>query len=293
METRDFVVSTENTCDMPPAYYREQGVNRLELTFTMDDVEYPTWGENAMTSAQFYHMLREGSIGKTAQVSVEKAAEAFEALVERGLDVFHLAFSSNLSGTYQSCSIAAQDVMARHPGSRIVVVDSLAASMGQGLLLHYVLGLKAAGHSLEDCRQLVEKNKLRFCHNFIVDDLHFLHRGGRVSKAAAIVGTALGIKPVLHVDDEGRLVNVGKVRGRKQALHWLVDKMAQHLDSSATETVFISHGDCLEDAQYVADLVKERFAIEDIRIGDVGPVIGSHSGPGTVALFFIGDSRDV
>ena len=290
MAERDFVLSTETTCDMPMSYYAQQGVNLLGLTFTIDGVNYNSV-DSPMTSAQFYAKVREGALPKTAQVSVAQASASFERLVEEGKDILHLAFSSGLSGTCQACALAAREVMERHPGSRIVVVDSLAASMGQGLMLHYLVTLKQEGKTLDQCRQLVEENRLRFCHNFTVDDLFHLHRGGRVSKMSAVLGTALGIKPALHVDDEGHLINVAKVRGRRQSLDWLVDRMAEHRDASSSLPVFISHGDCLEDAQYVAGLVTKRFGITDISIGDIGPVIGSHSGPGTVALFFLGDSR--
>ena len=292
MAERDFIISTETTCDMPMSYYTDHGVNLLGLTYTIDGVDYNSV-ESPMTSAQFYDRVRGGALPKTAQVSVSRATESFEKLAAQGYDIFHLAFSSGLSGTYQACTLAAQDVMERYPGTRIVVVDSLAASMGQGLMLHYLCSLKASGLSLEKCREMIMENRLRFCHNFTVDDLNHLHRGGRVSKMSAVLGTALGIKPALHVDDDGHLINVAKVRGRRQSLDWLVDRMAEHLDKTSHLPVYISHGDCLADAQYVAKLVTDRFGITDILIGDIGPVIGSHSGPGTVALFFLGDSRNL
>ena len=293
MEARKYIISTETTCDMEMSYYREHSVHLLGMTYTLNGTEYDSASEENLPIKEFYRQLREGGESKTAQVSLDKATSAFEKLVEEGYDVFHLAFSSALSGTYQSCTVAANDVMERHPEAKIVVVDSLAASMGQGLMLNYVVTLKEQGKSLEELTAIIEAEKLRFCHNFTVDDLHFLHRGGRVSKMTAIMGTALGIKPTLHVDDEGRLINVGKVRGRKQSLNWLVDKMGERIGSHKNEVVYVSHGDCEDDAKYVADLVKKRFGIKNIVLGYIGPVIGTHSGPGTVALFFMGDTRDI
>lgn len=292
-EKKNYVLSTETTCDMDRAYYEENGINLLGLTYSLEGREYDSAGEDNLTSQEFYRLVREGAMPKTAQVPVEKAVNAFEELVQKGYDIFHLAFSSALSGTYQACCIAAQEVMEKYPGAVIRVVDSRCASMGQGLLLNYAVALKNRGLSLDELTSTIEDAKLHFCHNFTVDDLNHLHRGGRVSKMTAILGTALGIKPLLHVDDEGRLINVGKVRGRKQSLNWLVDKMAEKVGDCRNEVIYISHGDCYDDAKYVADLVKKRFGIKKVVIGDIGPVIGSHSGPGTVALFFMGETRDI
>ena len=165
--------------------------------------------------------------------------------------------------------------------------------MGQGLMLDYCVRLKDKGFSLSELTETITRDRLKFCHNFTVNDLFHLHRGGRVSKMSAVVGTALGIKPLLHVDDDGHLINVGKTRGRKQALTWLVDRMADRIGDNKNEKIFISHSACYEDAKFVADLVRERFHIDDILIGDIGQVIGSHTGIGTVALFFVGDTRDI
>lgn len=293
METRKYIISTETTCDMEMSYYKEHNIHLLGMTYTINGIEYDSASQENLPIKEFYRQLRDGGESKTAQVSLDKATSAFEKLVEEGYDVFHLAFSSALSGTYQSCTIAAKDVMGRHPGAKIIVVDSLAASMGQGLMLNYAVTLKEQGKSLEELAAIIEAEKLHFCHNFTVDDLHFLHRGGRVSKMTAIMGTALGIKPALHVDDEGRLINVSKVRGRKQSLNWLVDKMEERVGNHKNDVVYVSHGDCEDDAKYVAELVKKRFGIKNIVIGYIGPVIGTHSGPGTVALFFLGDTRDI
>ena len=279
---REYVLSTETTCDMPREYYPSHDINLLGLTYLIGDKEYDSAAEDSLSPKEFFDMIRNGAMPKTSQVTVEKAYNSFEKIVKQGKDIFHLAFSSGLSGTYQSCCIAAADIMEHYPDARVVVVDSLAASMGQGLMLSYAVKLKEEG-----------KTRLKFCHNFTVNDLFHLHRGGRVSKMTAVVGMALGIKPLLHVDDAGHLINVGKTRGRKAALTWLVDKMGEKIGNNVNDAVYISHSDCYDDAKFVADLVKERFGIQNILIGDIGQVIGSHTGIGTVALFFIGDSREV
>ena len=293
IEKKGFVLSTEATCDMAPDYYLQNQINLLGMTYTINGKEYEEASEGSLSSEEFYRLVRAGAMPKTAQVSVDRAAQSFEKLVQEGYDILHIAFSSALSGTYQACTIAANDIMEKYPGTVIRVVDSLCASMGQGLLLNYAVGLKKQGLSLHELADKLEADKLHFCHNFTVDDLNHLHRGGRVSKLTAVLGTALGIKPLLHVDNEGRLINVGKTRGRKQSLEWLVDRMAERIGSYQNDVVYISHGDCLEDAKYVAELVKKRFGIKKIVIGNIGPVIGSHSGPGTVALFFLGETRNI
>ena len=293
MAEREYVISTETTCDMPKSYYAENGINLLGLTYTIGGKDYDSAAGDSLSSAEFYQMIREGAMPKTSQVSIEKAAQSFEKLVRQGKDIFHLAFSSGLSGTFQSLSIAAKEVMDHNPGSKIVVVDSLAASMGQGLMLNYAVQLKKEGKSLDELAAIITRDRLKFVHNFTVNDLFHLHRGGRVSKMTAVVGSALGIKPLLHVDDNGHLINVGKTRGRKQALGWLVDKMAERIGDNRNDWVYISHSACKEDAEYVAGLVRDRFHIENILIGDIGQVIGSHTGIGTVALFFVGDSREI
>lgn len=278
---------------MPREYYPSHDINLLGMTYLIGDKEYDSAAEDSLSPKEFYDMIREGAMPKTSQITVEKAYSSFEKIVKEGKDIFHLAFSSGLSGTYQSCCIAAADIMEKYPGSKVIVVDSLAASMGQGLMLSYALKLKEEGKTLSELTEIITRDRLKFCHNFTVNDLFHLHRGGRVSKVSAVVGMALGIKPLLHVDDAGHLINVSKTRGRKAALTWLVDKMEEKVGNNVNDAVYISHSDCYEDAQFVAELVKQRFGIQNILIGDIGQVIGSHTGTGTVALFFMGDNREV
>jgi len=293
MDTRKYMLSTETTCDMDPVFYATHSINLMGLTYTINDVEYDSMGENVLPIKDFYQLVRDGAMPKTSQVTVEKATASFEKLLESGYDILHISFSSALSGTYQSCCIAADDLREKYPDRKIVILDTRCASMGQGMLLTYAWQMKEAGKSLDEVAAIVEEEKFHLCHNFTVDDLFHLHRGGRVSKMTAILGSALGIKPTLHMNDAGQLINVGKVRGRKASLTWLVDKMEEKFDRKKSELVYISHGDAYDDAKFVADLVKKRFGIKNVLIGDVGPVIGSHSGPGTVALFFFGTSREV
>ena len=214
-----------------------------------------------------------------------------EPALKEGKDVLVVAFSSGLSTTYQSAVIAAEELKETYPDRTVTVVDGLAASLGQGLLVWYACHKRDEGLSLAELAAWIEDNKQHICHWFTVDDLMFLKRGGRVSAATALVGTMLSIKPVLHVDAEGHLINVGKVRGRKAAIKALADKVGELGAGYDNSTVFISHGDCADEAQILADMLKEKYGVKEVVLGYVGAVIGSHSGPGTIALFFLGDHR--
>ena len=217
--------------------------------------------------------------------------DTFTPILESGRDILYLAFSSGLSGTYNGSVIAANDLMEKYPGSKVISVDTLAASVGEGLLVYAAAKKREEGLSLDELAQWVTDNRLHLCHWFTVDDLNHLKRGGRVSPAVAIIGTALGIKPVMHVDDEGHLIPVSKVRGRRKSLDALVEHMAETCDKPESQTIFIGHGDSKEDAEYVAKLVRQKFKVKNIILNYIGPVIGSHSGPGTIALFFFGTHR--
>lgn len=284
-----FIITTDTTADLPEEYLKEHGLGLMSLGYIIEGESYD-W-ENPLPVEEFYAKMRNGSMPTTSQVNPDGAKEVFLKYLDQGLDILHIAFSSGLSGTYSSTVIAAEELKEERPERKIIVVDSLCASLGEGLLVHKAVQLKEAGKSLEEVAKWVEDHKMEICHNFTVNDLFHLHRGGRVSKATAILGTMINIKPVLHVDDEGHLVALSKVRGRKKSLNALVDRMAEQTKGFENDVVYISHGDCLEDAQYVADQIRERFGIADILINYVGPTIGAHSGPGTVALFFMGQPR--
>lgn len=244
-----------------------------------------------MDEPAFYAKLRAGSVSTTTQVNSEEFLHVFTPLLEAGQDVLYIAFSSGLSGTCQSALLARKELKERFPDRKLEVFDSLCASMGEGLLVYHAAKLRREGKSLEEVLSWLRENALRLCHWFTVDDLNHLKRGGRVSTATALVGTILGIKPVLHVDDEGHLIPVTKVRGRKQSLDALVKRMEDTVEDPAGQMVFISHGDCLDDARYVERQIREKLGVEQVEIGYIGPVIGAHSGPGTVALFFLGKER--
>ena len=239
----------------------------------------------------FYDMLRAGELATTSAVNVAEYTQAVEPILQEGKDVLILAFSSGLSSTYQASVLAAEELREKYPDRKIYTVDTLCASLGQGLLVYLAVQEQRKGRSIEEVRDWAESTKLHLCHQFTVDDLHFLKRGGRISATTAVVGSMLQIKPVLHVDNEGRLINIGKARGRQASLKALVDKMEKTVTEEGKKTVFISHGDCRKDAVTVADMVRERFGTQDIRINFVGPVIGAHSGPGTLALFYLGTER--
>lgn len=290
MAQQNYVIFTDTNADLPKEYLQENGLEVLALSVTIDGVFYNGVDE-MIDSQEFYKKMRAGIPAKTMQINPDQAEKAFERWLEKGFDLLYIAFSSGLSGSYNSAVIAAQDLAPRFPDRKIQIVDSLAASLGQGLLVHYAVEMKKRGSTIEEVVGWLEENKLHLCHLFTVDDLNHLYRGGRVSKTAAMVGTVLNIKPTLHVDDAGKLIPVGKVRGRKQSLNALVDMMAAQMGEYRNEVFFVSHGDCIEDAEYVARLVEERFHIQKHLINYVGPTIGAHSGPGTVALFFLGEKR--
>lgn len=288
----DFVLMTDSCCDLSAEMQQELGITILPLVLQFGEQSYRNWPDGREIGFQeFYTRIRAGETATTSAVSVGDFEVAMTEILSSGKDLLYLAFSSALSTTYQSACIAAEDMREQFPDRKIAIVDTLSASMGQGLLAYLCAQEKAKGKSLEEVRDFAETTKHRLCHWFTVDDLNHLKRGGRVSSAAAFFGTMLSIKPVLHVDTEGCLIPMSKSRGRKAALMALVDQMEKTAEDPAHQTVFISHGDCLEDAETVAQEVRRRFGTTDIRINYVGPVIGNHSGPGTVALFFLGKER--
>ena len=289
---QDYIIMTDSCCDLTDQMARELELEVLPLTMTMDGEEYPnTLDGRYITNEEFYKRLRAGKTSTTAAANVGQFEDAMRAVLGRGQDILCLCFSSALSTTYQSAVIAAENVAPDFPERTIRVIDTLSASRGQGLLVYLAAQKKKEGLTLSQLGDWVEDNKLHVCHWFTVDDLNFLKRGGRVSAAAALFGTMLAIKPVMHVDDEGRLIPVSKARGRKASLTALVDRMEATAIDPAGQTVFISHGDCLEDAEFVAGEVRRRLGVETVHINYVGPVIGNHSGPGTMALFFLGSER--
>lgn len=289
----DFEIVTDSCCNLKEKMIEEFGLHILPLTFMSEGEEYRSYLKGEVTDlSQFYAMMREGKVFTTSLPNMADTEALLRGLLDAGRDILYIGFSSGLSGTYEATSLLMRELTPEYPGRTLLAVDTLAASGGQGLLVWHAVQKARAGSSTEEVRDWLEANKLKLAHWFTVDDLMFLFRGGRVSKTSAWAGTLLNIKPVMHVDDEGHLVPLEKVRGRKKSLNALVDHMAATADAPIGEqTVFITHGDCLEDAEYVADQIRERFGVRDIVINYVDPVIGAHSGPGTMALFFLASGR--
>lgn len=289
---RDYVIMTDSCCDLTAQMAEELGLVVLPLSLQMGGKTYRNWLDGRDIGFQdFYARIRGGETATTSAINVGDFEEKMREVLQSGRDILCINFSSALSTTYQSAVIAAEELRGEFPDAKILVVDSLCASLGQGLLVYLCAREKKSGKTLEEVRAFAEETKGKVCHWFTVDDLNHLKRGGRISAATALFGTMLAIKPVMHVDDGGRLTPVGKARGRKASLTALVDNMAESAIDPAAQTVFISHGDCGEEARFVADEITRRLGVKDININFVGPVIGNHSGPGTMALFFIGTHR--
>ena len=289
---REYTIITDSCCDLPASLAKDLGLKVLPLTVMINGVEYANYlDEREITFEEFYKKMRDGAEGSTSAVNGESLKQAIEEEVAQGKDVLILAFSSALSATCNIAVRTAEEMSKKYPDRKIYAVDTLAASLGQGLLIYHACKQKEAGKSIDEVKAFVEDNRLKLAHWFTVDDLHFLKRGGRVSRTSAVLGTMLSIKPVLHVDNEGRLINMFKTRGRASALSKMVEEMEQTVIDPEEQTVFISHGDCIEDVYKLIEMIKAKMNVKDFVVNYVGPVIGSHSGPGTLALFFLADKR--
>lgn len=285
----EYIITVNSTVDLPKEWLKERNVPVLPLRYTIDGETYVDM--EGLSSKEFFQKLREGKMAVTTQMNPEQAKEALEPFLKEGKDILHLAFSSGLSGTYNSIRIAAEELQEEYPERKVIVIDTLCACLGEGLLLYYALKLQNEGKSIDETVQWVEENKLHICHNVTVDDLNHLQRGGRVSKTAAVLGTMVQIKPIIYLNDQGCLQVIGKERGRKKSIHKIVDMAVKQSEGYDNEIVMITHGDCLEDAEYLASLVREKMGIENILINNIGTVIGSHTGPGVLAVFCMGDKR--
>ena len=288
---REFIITVNSTVDLPKEWLEERHVPVLPLKYTIDGETYTDM--SGLTAKEFFQKLREGHMSVTSQINPEEAREMLEPFVKEGKDVLHLGFSSGLSGTCNSMRIAAEELAEDYPEAKIIVIDTLCACLGEGLLLYYALKLKEEGKTIDEIAKWAEENKLHVCHNVTVDDLNHLHRGGRVSKTSAVLGTMVKIKPIIIMDDNGCLKVVGKERGRKKSLNKIVDMAAKQAEGYENEIIMITHGDCPEDAEYVAKRVQEKMGIQNIYINNIGTVIGGHTGPGVVAVFCMGDKREV
>lgn len=286
---RDYVITVNSTVDLPKEWLEERRVPVVPLKYTIDGETYTDM--EGLTGKEFFEKLREGKMSTTSQVNPEEAAEMLEPFLKEGKDILHLGFSSGLSGTLNSMKIAGEMLEEKYPEAKVIVIDTLCACLGEALLLYKALQQKEKGMNIDELAQWVEDNKLHICHNVTVDDLNHLHRGGRVSKTTAVLGTLVQIKPIIHMDNNGKLQVIGKERGRKKSLNKIVDMAVEQSKGWDNDIIMITHGDCIEDAEYVAKLVREKMGIDNILINNIGTVIGSHTGPGVVAVFCMGNKR--
>ena len=284
----NYVIMSDTGCDIEFDTLREWGVGFRGLTFHFEgDEEH---GEGDMSKSEFYSRMRAGEVSKTSAVNSQNFRELFEEALKQGMDILYLGFSSGISATSNSAQMAASELADEYPERRIIAIDTLAASAGQGLILYYAVEKKNSGADIDEVADYVRQMIPRLAHWFTVEDLVYLKRGGRVSAAAAFAGGVLGIKPVLHVDDEGRLINMMKVRGREQSLKTIAKKYMETAEDPKG-IYFISHGDCLDDAKLLESMIVAEGGSECALITEIGMIIGSHAGPGTIALFFLASGR--
>ena len=286
---RNYVIVTDNGADLSMQMSEALGLRTVELSAIVDGAEVKAKSDEDIKA--IYTMLREKKSATTNAANIEQFLEFFGELLKEDLDILYLGFSSGLSGTYSASVVAMRELAEQYPDRKLYAVDTLCASMGQGLLVWYAAKMKENGADIDTVRDFVENNKINLCHWFTVDDLFFLKRGGRVSAATAVVGSLLSIKPVLHVDNAGKLINVSKARGRKAAIDAMFQKTKETMLEGKNDVMFISHGDCVEDAEYLAGRLREELGVGHVEINFIGPVIGSHSGPGTLAVFYLGSER--
>jgi DegV family protein with EDD domain len=289
---QDYTIMTDSTCDLTAQQVAELNIKIVPMNATVGEISFFHYSDaREMSFQEFYARLRAGEKNATSAVSVGEWSDAFESELKTGMDVLAIIFSSALSRTYDNACMAAEDMKSKYPERQLIVIDSLCAALGQGLLVKMASEWRAEGKDIKENAAHVEASKLHLCHEFTVTDLAHLRRGGRISRTTAIVGQALGIQPILHVDNNGKLVGVGKARGRKNAIHELVNRMAERVIEPEKQHVFITHGDCLEEAEALAKEIRECMGVKQITINFLGPIAGGHAGPGTLAVFYIGRER--
>ena len=287
-----YVIVTDSSCNLSNKQIEEYNVEVISLKYFAGEQSFESYNKDAEPDYKaFYDMARKKEPLSTTLASPDLCYNTFDRILSEGNDLIYIGFSSGLSGTYQVAFNTLEDLKEKYPDRKIYTVDSLAASLGQGLFVHYAVKKRNEGLTIDELYNWLNENRLNVCHWFTVDDLFYLKRGGRVSGAAAVMGTVLSIKPVMHVDDNGKLIPKAKAIGRKRAIETMVEKMKETAIDPKNQTVFISHGDCIEDAEYLANSVKNAFGTNDIFIHYIEPVIGCHAGPGTLALFFMGEHR--
>lgn len=285
------IIFTDSCCDLPINFVKENNIQVMALRVNLKGEEIPDDLGQSINYKDFYRRIRNGEMSTTSQANVGEFQESFQKYVDEGYSIVYIGFSSALSGCVNSARLAVENIKLDNENADITIIDSKSASMGLGLLVYYASKMLKEGKGKDEIVNWIEENKLKVNHWFTVDDLNHLKRGGRVSSSVAIVGTMLSIKPIMHVDDEGRLIPVSKVKGRKKSIKVLQEKIVEKIVNPEEQVIFISHGDCLEEAEHLKELIISEIKVKDVIINNVGPVIGSHSGPGTMALFFIGNSR--
>ena len=289
---RDYIIVTDATSDIPNEMANEINVKVVPMSFSLGEKNYNHYPDyRELDIKTFYDKQRAGQTSLTTQINVAVYLDFFEEIIKSDKDVLYISFSSALSSTYQSSVLAAKELNEKYPDFKIITIDSKAATLGETLLVKLAAQKKSEGMNIEDLSKWVDDNHLKVCHYFTVDDLNHLKRGGRMTAMTAFIGTALDIKPILHVNDEGKLIPLDKVRGRKKALKVLFNYLAELSENLEEQTIFIGHGDCIEDARYLESLIKEAYKVKEVIIHPIGPIIGSHTGPGAITLFFLGKHR--
>lgn len=285
------ILFTDSCCDLPISFVKENNIQVMPIIVNVNGEDIPDDLGRSISHKDFYSLIRNGKLPTTSQVNVDTFERNFRKYVSEGYSIIYIGFSSALSGCVNSARLAKEIIDEEMKDADITIVDTKSASMGLGLLVYYAANMLKEGKNKEDIVNWLEDNKLKVNHWFTVDDLNHLKRGGRVSSTVAIVGTMLSIKPIMHVDNEGRLIPISKVKGRKKSIKALCDKLKEKIVDSENQTIFISHGDCIEEAESLKELILSEIKVKEIIINNIGPAVGSHSGPGTLALFFIGNSR--
>ncbi|SKB46025.1 EDD domain protein, DegV family [Acetoanaerobium noterae] len=289
---RDYIIVTDATSDIPNEMANELNVKVVPMSFSLGEKNYNHYPDyRELDIKTFYDKQRAGQTSLTTQINVAVYLDFFEEIIKSDKEVLYISFSSALSSTYQSSVLAAKELNEKYPDFKIITIDSKAATLGETLLVKLAAQKKSEGMNIEDLSKWVDDNHLKVCHYFTVDDLNHLKRGGRMTAMTAFIGTALDIKPILHVNDEGKLIPLDKVRGRKKALKVLFNYLAELSENLEEQTIFIGHGDCIEDARYLESLIKEAYKVKEVIIHPIGPIIGSHTGPGAITLFFLGKHR--
>lgn len=287
-----YEIITDSAANLTDEIIEQYSISIISLSFRIGEQDFISY-ENGKSAdvKEFYNRMRKGEAASTSQVSRQSIRSAFEKILKADKDLLYLGFSSALSGSFNAAAAVANELREEYPERKIIVIDSLAASLGEGLLVYHAVLLKEQSKTIDEVAAWLNANLLKLCHWFTVDDLMYLKRGGRISPTTALVGTLMGIKPILHVDDEGRLISVGKVRGRRHSIEELFNNMKKTCENPEEQVIFIGHGDCIEDAKYLESLVRNEWNVKDVVINYIDAVIGAHSGPGTLALFFLGSKR--